>query len=171
MERAGKVFFMTFVIMIASGAACVSAQNRHSSALKRGATLREVLAAWGEPDERIEREVKHELVWRYKDGSMVVLKNGRVSVFSSPMIEKAEQARKLEQAEMDRKPAADSSESKDVLRDIVRELPSGPEGPSSGEPQAPSTDPDLAGLIPNAVPQRGGAPGIAPGVVIPSPEE
>lgn len=171
MDQVRKILFISLVIVMSSGVSCVFAQNRHSAPLKRGATLREVLAAWGEPDERIERGVKRELVWRYKDGSMVVLKDGRVSVFSSPAIEKVEQAKRLEQAEVDKKPAADTSSSKDVLRDIVRELPSGPEGPSPGEPQAPSTDPDLAGLIPNAVPQRGGAPGIAPGVVIPSPEE
>jgi hypothetical protein len=171
MERTKLILIITIVLVMGGEISRAQAQNRHSNDLKRGDTLRQVLAAWGEPDERIERGVKRELVWRYKDGALVVFKDGRVKVFSSPATERIEQARKLEQAVAEKKTESEASSSKDVLRDIVRELPSGPDGPAPSEPQAPSTDPDLAGLIPNAVPQRGGQPGIAPGVVVPSPED
>jgi hypothetical protein len=136
-----------------------------------GATLRDVLAAWGEPEERVVRSVKHELVWNYKGGARVVFKNGAVSSFRTGETEHKVRTKKAASVEPAKQVSAEAEESRDILRDIVREIPSGPEGASSAS-APPSGDPNLAGLIPNAVPvQRGGAPGIAPGVVIPSPDE
>jgi hypothetical protein len=147
------------------------AQAKRDNRFIVGASLREVLAAWGEPDERVVRGVKQELVWNYKGGARVVFKNGKVSSFRTGEAEELSKAKKAAASEPVRKMTSDSQESRDILRDIVREIPSGPDGPGSGG-GLPSSDPNLAGLIPNAVPpNRGGAPGIAPGVVIPSIEE
>ena len=146
-------------------------QSKRDERFGVGASLRDVLAAWGEPEERVVRGVKQELVWNYKGGARVVFKHGKVSSFRTAGAEQKALAKKSAEVEPVSKVAADSEESRDILRDIVREIPSGPDGPSSGG-APPSSDPNLAGLIPNAVPpQRGGVAGIAPGVVIPSPDE
>lgn len=132
--------------------------------LKEGATLKDVLGSWGEPEEKIEKGVKREVVWRYKQGAYVVFKNGRLASShigdeaQSRQEKKAAQAAVADEA---KKKAEAAVESKDVLRDIVREIPSGAEAPYT-EPQPPSNDPNVAGLIPNPIPQRGGPPGIAP---------
>jgi hypothetical protein len=152
------------------GASASAAQSKREERVNVGASLREVLAACGEPEERVVHGVKQELVWNYKGGARVVFKNGKVSSFRTGQAEQQAQAKKAA-AEPMKKVIADSEESRDILRDIVREIPSGPDGPSSGSAPSPS-DPSLAGLIPNAIPpQRGGAPGIAPGMVVPSLEE
>jgi len=169
--RATVTSLLIGVCVIACGTASSSeAQVKRDEKFGIGASLRDVLAAWGEPEERVVRGVKQELVWSYKGGARVVFKHGKVSSFRTGDAERQIQAKKVAEAEPVKKVSAESEESRDILRDIVREIPSGPEGPSS--PGAPaSSDPNLAGLIPNAVPpQRGVAP-IAPGVVIPSPEE
>ena len=169
--RATVTSLLIGVCVIACGTASSSeAQVKRDEKFGIGASLRDVLAAWGEPEERVVRSVKQELVWSYKGGARVVFKHGKVSSFRTGDAERQIQAKRVAEAEPVKKVSAESEESRDILRDIVREIPSGPEGPSS--PGAPaSSDPNLAGLIPNAVPpQRGVAP-IAPGVVIPSPEE
>lgn len=147
-----------------------SAQTQGDDRFGVGAPLREVLAAWGEPDERIVREVKHELVWNYKGGARVVFKDGRVRSFRADEGIQQQQAKKAAAAEAAKKAISGSTESKDILRDIVREIPSGADGPSAPDSPA-SSDPNLQGLIPNAVPGRGGQPAIAPGVVVPSLED
>jgi len=161
-----------FVIVIAvSGIpTVVSAQTQGDDRFTVGAPLREVLAAWGEPEERIVREVKHELVWNYKGGARVVFKDGRVSSYRSTEAIQQQHAKKAAEAEAAKKTKVVSTESQDMLRDIVREIPSGADGPMA--PDAPqSNDPNLQGLIPNAVPGRNGQPAIAPGVVVPSLED
>lgn len=171
--RATFTSVMIGVCVLASGNASFSeAQTKRDDKFGVGASLRDVLSAWGEPDERVVRGVKQELVWNYKGGARVVFKNGKVSSFNAGEGERKVQAKKALEDEPVKKVVADSEESRDILRDIVREIPSGPDGPSSGAAAPPSSDPNLAGLIPNAVPpQRGGVAGIAPGVVVPSLEE
>lgn len=157
------------VVAISGPSAGALAQTQSDDRFTVGAPLREVLAAWGEPDERVVREVKHELVWNYKGGARVVFKNGKVSSYRSAEAIQ-QQAKKAAAAEAAKKTTAVSTESQDMLRDIVREIPSGADGPMP--PDSPqSNDPSLQGLIPNAVPGRGGQPAIAPGVVVPSLED
>ncbi len=159
------------VVAIASIHSCpVDAQTRSDEKFTTGAPLREVLAAWGEPDERIERSVKRELVWNYKGGALVVFKDGQVLSFKAGTTDSQLQAKKAAAAESAKKVISTSTESKDFLRDIVREIPSGADGPAPLD-APPSNDPNFAGLIPNAVPQRSGQPAIAPGVVVPSLED
>jgi hypothetical protein len=172
-----RTTFATMIVglcIVTCGSASSSeAQAKRDERFGVGASLKEVLAAWGEPEERIVRGVKQELVWNYKGGARVTFKNGKVSSFRAGESEQHARAKKVAQPDPVKKVSSDSEESKDILRDIVREIPSSPEGPSTGGASAPpSSDPAIAGLIPNAVPaQRGGSPGIAPGVVVPSLEE
>jgi len=157
-------------IVVCSNASSSMADVKRDERFTVGASLREVLAAWGEPEERVVRGVKQELVWNYKGGARVVFKHGKVASIQTGDPAQKSQAKKEPGAEPVKKLSAESEESRDILRDIVREIPSGSDGPSSGGPP-PSSDSSVGGLIPNAVPpQRGGA-GIAPGVVVPSPEE
>lgn len=85
-----------FVIVVAvSGTStAASAQTQIDDRFSVGAPLREVLAAWGEPEERIVREVKHELVWNYKGGARVVFKDGRVLSYRSTEAIQQQQAKK-----------------------------------------------------------------------------
>ena len=169
--RVGMQSIVMGVMAVASMNACpVDAQTRSDDKFTTGAPLREVLAAWGEPDERIERSVKRELVWAYKGGARVVFKDGHVTSFKVAATDSQTQAKKAAAAEFAKKNVSASTESKDFLRDIVREIPSGADGPAPLD-APPSNDPNLAGLIPNAVPQRSGQPAIAPGVVVPSLED
>jgi hypothetical protein len=172
-----RVTFTTLMIglcvMTCANVASSEAQAKRDERFSVGASLRDVLAAWGEPEERVVRGVKQELVWNYKGGARVIFKNGKVTSVRAGAAEQSVRAKKAPEPEPVKKVSADSEESKDILRDIVREIPSGPDGPSTGGVSAPpSSDPAIVGLIPNAVPvQRGGSPGIAPGVVVPSLEE
>jgi len=164
-----RILNVVFIALCGSSAVA-SAQTQGEDLFTVGAPLRVVLAAWGEPDERIVREVKHELVWNYKGGARVVFKDGKVRSFRTAEVIQQQQAKKAAAAEAAKKAMGASTESKDILRDIVREIPSGADVP--GSPDSPaSNDPNLQGLIPNAVPGRGGQAAIAPGVVVPSLED
>jgi len=156
-------------------AANVWADVPREQGVRRGAELRDVLAAWGEPAERIERSVKKELVWRYPKGAYVVFKEGRVSSFKAAE-DSIEEVREKKRAAQVTNPAAGqgggdtavANDSKDMLRDIVREIPSGADVPYT-EPPPGAT----GGLVPNPVPPipGGGGQPIAPGQVVPSLEE
>ena len=169
--RVGTIaIFGGVVVFSAMSAFPAAAQTRGDVKFTAGAPLREVLAAWGEPDERIERAVKRELVWNYKGGARVIFKDGQVVSYKTGPGDTQQQAKKAAAAEAAKKAAGTSTESKDFLRDIVREIPSGADGPAPVD-DPPSNDPNFPGLIPNAVPQRAGQPAIAPGVVVPSLED
>ena len=157
---------VSFVCGLLACAAPLAAHAVPGQALKAGSTLKDVLGTWGEPEEKIERAVKRETVWRYKQGAYVVFKEGQV--VSSHLGDEAQarqekKAAKIAVAAEAKKKADTAVESKDILRDIVREIPSGSDVPYS-EP-APSNDPNVAGLIPNPIPNRSGPPGIAPAIV------
>lgn len=169
------VWILTIGICLASlpGVVPACAQSQREDRVTVGASLRDVLTAWGEPNERIVRGVKRELVWSYKGGARVVFKDGTVVALRGAGDERKVVIKNVAAVESVKKVAVEADESRDILRDIVREIPSGPDGGSSS-PSASlaSSDPSLAGLIPNAVPpSRGGPAGIAPGVVVPSLEE
>ena len=65
----------SFLWLVSGGSA--SAESA-SEDLPKGATLPEVMKLWGHPVEKIERQVKHEVVWTYSQGAFVVFKDGRV---------------------------------------------------------------------------------------------
>jgi len=158
------------VAFAAVASSSVAAQMRRHDLFSAGAPLSEVLAAWGEPEERVVRSVKRELVWNYKGGARVIFKDGRVVSYKVGPRDSQHEAKKAAEAEIAKKAVSASPESKDFLREIVREIPSGAEGPAPID-APPSNDPNLAGLIPNAVPQRAGQAAIAPGVVVPGLED
>lgn len=169
MRVARASVFVSLVFVPFIGITSVQAQTSDTG-VRKGMMLRDVLAAWGEPQERVVRSVKHELVWNYKQGARVVFKDGKVISFKEPFTVQALQEKKIAKAvaaEKSAAAAAASVESKDVLRDIVRELPSGPDVPGSGDASPASSDPALAGLIPNAVPGRA----VPPGVMVPAEEQ
>lgn len=161
------IFGATIALFMVSPVAWADAPKYRE--VKKGAPLSDVLAAWGEPSERIERSVKRELVWRYSNGANVVFKDGKVSSFKLAPNTEPERGRKQKVAVT---PARGESgvqgESRDVLRDIVREIPSGADVPYS----EPAGGADTSGLVPNPVPPPPGrgAP-IAPGVVVPAEEQ
>ena len=167
-------FILGSLLVAASVVTKAKADIPRGEGIRKGVELRDVLAAWGEPIEKIERSVKKELVWRYPKGAYVVFKEGKVMSFK-PVVDPTEAIREKKKgiastssAIAVEKDAAPGGDSKDMLRDIVREIPSGADVPysesSSGFSGATS------GLIPNAVPPVPGNPGqvIAPGQVIPS---
>jgi hypothetical protein len=173
MRAIGWILTTAIYLAAFAGVAPTGAEAQREDRLAVGASLRDVLAAWGEPNERIVRGVKRELVWNYKGGARVVFKDGTVVALRGAGDEHKVVTKKVAAVESVKKVAVEEDESRDILRDIVREIPSGPDGGSSS-PSASlaSSDPSLAGLIPNAVPpSRGGPAGIAPGVVVPVEDE
>ncbi len=173
MRGIGWILITGICLGTAPGVSPAMAQAQRADRLTVGASLRDVLAAWGEPNERIVRGVKRELVWNYKGGARVVFKDGTVVALRGVGDEHKVVTKKVAAVESAKKVEPEADESRDILRDIVREIPSGPDGGSSGPSASlPSSDPSLAGLIPNAVPRsRGGPAGIAPGAVVPSLED
>jgi len=59
-----------------------------------GSTLPEVMKAWGQPAEKIERGVKHEVKWNYSGGAFVLFKNGKVIDWKSSRGRSPESIRK-----------------------------------------------------------------------------
>jgi hypothetical protein len=132
-----------------------------------GASFGEVLGIWGEPIDKVEMSVKREVVWYYADGAKVVFKDGRVRA-SQPT--KAIMALQAEEAAAKRAlitPASAelSNETRDLVRDIAKEVPSGPDVPGSDSAAANISQPPL---VPNQIPPggRGAPPGVVPGEVV-----
>ena len=171
--KVGALIFGSLVVA-ASVVTKAQADIPRGEGVRKGAELRDVLAAWGEPAERIDRSVKKELVWRYPKGAYVVFKEGKVTSFKTavdpapPVREKKRGVASTSAPITMEKDAATAGDSKDMLRDIVREIPSGAEVPYSEPPSGASS-----GLIPNPIPPVPGNPGqvIAPGQVVPSLDE
>lgn len=140
--------------------------------LKAGATLGEVLGAWGDPLEKVEKEVKQEVVWHYPDGAKVVFKQGKVTSWLAPASVREREA-EVAAAKAAATPSEIelSGETRDLVRDIAREVPSGPDAPFSDAPSAgagavaaapPARSQPVT--IPNQIPPggKGAPPGIAP---------
>lgn len=131
-----------------------------SKRVPAGASFGDVLTLWGEPIEKVEEGVLKQTVWYYKDGAKVVFKKGRVRSFRPSNAIIAQQQSMME-AQAKAVPAASevAGETRDLVRDIAKEVPSGPdmpyvEAPAAQVPQA---------INPNPVAPRGGAPAILPG--------
>ena len=144
----------SFLWLVSGGSA--SAESG-SEDLPKGATLPEVLKLWGHPVEKIERQVKHEVVWTYSQGAFVVFKDGRVINWKSvrgrgPTSETLPTPTPVAERPL--------SEMGDLVRDIAKEVPGGPDVPYSEPPNANVGQPVL---VPNAIPNqpppgRGGVP-------------
>jgi hypothetical protein len=169
-----KISTIIFGSLIVSVSVVINTQadTPRGDGVRKGAELRDVLAAWGEPAEKIDRSVKRELVWRYPKGAYVVFKEGKVTSFKTavdPTIQAREKKKAISATAatvVKEKDTAPIGDSKDMLRDIVREVPSGADVPYSEPPAGISGS--TSGLIPNPVPPVPVNPGqvIAPGQVV-----
>jgi hypothetical protein len=140
-----------------------------SKKIPAGSSFGEVLGIWGEPLEKIEKSVKREVVWYYSDGARVVFKDGRVrawqptkAILALKAQEEAEKATLLTPTGVEL-----SGETRDLVRDIAKEVPSGPDGPASDSAPA-AANVGQPPMVPNQIPPGGrGAPaGVVPGEVI-----
>jgi hypothetical protein len=131
-----------------------------SKKVPAGSSYADVLSLWGEPVEKVEEGILKQTIWYYKDGAKVVFKNGKVRSFRSTNAIIAQQAA-LEEAQASAQPASAevAGETRDLVRDIAKEVPSGPDVAIIEPPAAAQQ-----AIIPNqplAV-GRGSAPAILP---------
>jgi hypothetical protein len=137
-----------------------------------GSTIGQVLGLWGEPVEKVDKSVKGEVVWYYPDGGKVVFKQGRVSSWrpTNAIIAQKKQFA-IPQRQAASASAQLSQETRDLVRDIAKEVPSGPDVPMPDAP--PAVAHSQPPLIPNQVPPggRGAPPGLVPGEVMLDEEE
>ncbi len=154
-----KLLFLSLCVLCAPG---VSFAGDLSRKLTPGASLGDVMGLWGEPTEKIEKGVKREVVWYYPQGAKVVFKDGKLKSWR-PIDAVVQAEREREAAKAVVAPASDevAAETRDLVRDIAKEVPSGPDVPYV-EPPAPAGQPPL---VPNQIPPGGrGAPaGVVPG--------
>lgn len=155
-----KLVILSLVVLCAPS---VSFAGDLTRKLTPGATLGEVMDMWGEPKEKVEKGIKREVVWYYPQGAKVVFKDGKVKSWRPiDAVVQAEQERQAAKAIV--APAADdvAGETRDLVRDIAKEVPSGPDVPYVEPPAPPAGQPPL---IPNQIPPGGrGAPaGVVPG--------
>jgi hypothetical protein len=131
--------------------------------LNAGATLGDVLGAWGEPTDKVEKSIKREVVWYYPQGAKVVFKDGKVKAWR-PIDALVQADKEREAAKLVAAPAGQevAGETRDLVRDIAKEVPSGPDSPYVEPPAVQGGQPPL---IPNQIPPGGrGAPaGVVPG--------
>jgi hypothetical protein len=139
-----------------------------SKKIPAGASFGDVLNLWGEPLEKVEKGVKHEVVWYYPDGALVVFKDGKARRSQPTKAIVALQAQLEAAKAVAGTPASAeiSGEARDLVRDIAKEVPSGPDGPS-GDSGAPAVNVGQPQLIPNqAAPGNRAAAAVAPAEVI-----
>lgn len=116
--------------------------------LEGGATLPEVLRAWGQPLEKVDRDVKREVIWRYSHGAFVKFKDGRVVDWRSSRGRGPTSMKTVVEAT----PAGPKplGEMGDLVRDIAKEVPGGPDAPFSDPPGGGA--PGQPAIIPNQIP-------------------
>ncbi len=131
-----------------------------SKRIPAGSSYADVIGMWGEPIEKVEEGILKQTIWYYKDGAKVVFKNGRVRSFRATNGVIAQQAA-LNEAQVPAQTATAelAGETRDLVRDIAKEVPSGPD--------APYVEPPVSGqpaIVPNQIPpgSRGAPPAIIP---------
>lgn len=107
--------------------------------LQLGATTGQVLTSWGEPTEKIERELKHEVVWNYPQGAFVTFKKGQVIAYQiagGQVVDAKSQARQIaaQQTVAAAPTEVIAGATRDLVRDIAKELPSSPDAPYTEPP-------------------------------------
>lgn len=148
----------TALLGIAAGTAFAADLTRK---LSTGASLGDVVGIWGEPTEKIEKDLKHEVVWYYPQGARVTFKNGKVSSWRPPDSIVEAQAGKAATVVATPMSEQVAKETQDLVRDIAKEVPSAPDAPYVEPPQVPGQPQAL----PNApAPIRGAPPAMAPEV-------
>lgn len=131
--------------------------------LKNGNTIGEVFQLWGEPKEKIARELKEQVVWYYPNGSYVLFQGGKVIRWRSPSGGSVVGAQPIPKATVAAAPTLPvDSATRDLVRDIAREIPSSPDQPYTEPPPAPPMQSAPGGFDQQqVVPQP--PPGLAPG--------
>lgn len=148
-----KLFSFSFAVVLAGMVKVASAAD-FSKKIPPGASYADVITMWGEPVEKVEEGILKQTIWYYKDGAKVVFRNGRVRSFRPTNSILAHQAT-LEDAKVFAQPAATelAGETRDLVRDIAKEVPSGPDVPYVEPPAAQPP------IVPNQIPPGGrGAP-------------
>lgn len=148
--------FTTLLLLTVQGANAADFSRK----IPTGASYADVMNLWGEPVEKVEEGILKQSIWYYKDGAKVVFKEGRVRSFRPTNTVIAQQA-SLEEARrpVDAAAVELAGETRDLVRDIAKEVPSGPD--------VPYVEPPLAAqppIVPNQIPPggRGAAPAIIP---------
>ena len=150
-----QLFLVVSVFLVVSATLPAAHAETANEDLPPGATLPDVIKAWGQPLEKIEKGIKREVVWRYPQGAFVVFKDGKAVNWRSLRGRTADQGEKALVASTVDTPAP-QPEMGDLVRDIAREVPGGPDVPYSEPPPA-----QPPGLIPNPAP-GGGRPAVEP---------
>jgi len=153
--------FLTFSFLTLALVSSASAQPK--PALSNGLSKSEVSRLWGEPKEKTEQESHHKEVWRYPDTAKVVFIESKVSNWgfgdANEAIEKPKKKEPVPSKEIKLDPADGDPGTRDLVREIAREIPSGPDSPASNEPPPPAAIPgqNMAGQIvqPPFMPQQG----------------
>jgi hypothetical protein len=132
--------------------------------LSNGNTIGQVVTLWGDPKEKIERELKGQVVWYYPHGAYVLFQRGKVIRWRSPSggsMAAAQPTPKMTVAPVST--SAIDSATRDLVRDIAREIPSSPDAPYAEPPPPPPVQPAPGNFDPSqrALPQP--PPGLAPG--------
>lgn len=107
--------------------------------LQLGVSTGQVLTAWGEPLEKIERGLKHELVWSYPQGAFVTFKKGQVvsyRIAGGQVVDAHSEARQIaaQQTVAAAPTEVIAGSTRDLVRDIAKELPSSPDAPYTEPP-------------------------------------
>jgi hypothetical protein len=167
-----RITFATIVGLAVLARADVTQSESLTREIPPGSTLGQVLGLWGEPTEKVDKSVKGEVIWYYPDGAKVVFRQGRVSSWR-PTSALIAQKKQFLASQLPATPvtAQLSQETRDLVRDIAKEVPSGPDVPVPDAP--PAAAPNQPLLIPNQVPPggRGAPPGLVPGEVMLDEEE
>jgi len=145
--------FVGMGLLLAHGI-CLPAFAADSPALRTGISMGEVLARWGAPVERIEKESRRRELWGYPKGTVTFhegsvvdfpgavqdvaspLKGGFSNTISNSKIKRsngqAQGSQVLAPQEGELNSEAPTTSSSDVISDVLREIPSGEEDKSAG---------------------------------------
>ncbi len=159
-KRGWQVSFIA--LLIVAQAELANSDARYPD-LKNGNTIGQVVQGWGDPTEKIERELKGQVVWYYPNGAYVLFQDGKVIRWRSPFGGSTADAQPIPKATVATVPTlAIDSATRDLVRDIAREVPSNPDAPYTEPPPAPPVQAAPGGYDQQrVVPQP--PPGLVPG--------
>ena len=125
--------------------------------ISNGMTGAEVLERWGQPKDRLERETKRRQVWIYDGEQEATFENGKVISFHESDAAQPVVAAPVEPEVKENIVNQDSSS--DLVREIAKELPSGPDVVSQ-DSTSPEVMPVPQNQFINQVPQPPGFQGL-----------